>query len=72
MKVKCFNVETINYKDSNGNERTLYKVWFNLSNGIGWLMTSKPTVAGSEVELKLIPLNTQDVKTNMRLGLQIV
>lgn len=71
MKLKCFNVETINYKDNNGNERTLYKVWFNLSNGIGWLMTSKPTVAGAEVELKLIPLNTQDVKTNMRLGLQI-
>lgn len=72
MKAKCFQVEVIKYKDQNGNERVLYKVWFSLTSGIGWLMTSNPVTAGQEVTLEVIALNTQDVKTNMRLALRIV
>ncbi len=72
MKAKCFQVEVIKYKDANGNDRTLYKVWFNLTSGIGWLMTSKPITAGQDVDLEIVALSTQDVKTNMRLALRIV
>lgn len=73
MKIKCFKVEVINYNDKrSGEPRTLYKVWFIVPSGVGWLLTSKKTNQGDEVELGIIPLNTQDVKTNMQLGLQIV
>lgn len=72
MKAKCFNVEVISYKDKNDKDQTLYKVWFMVPKGMGWLMTSKKTNPGDEVELDLVPLNTQDVKTNMKLGLRIV
>ena len=72
MDVKCFNVEVINYKDSEGKEHTLYKVWFSLTTGVGWLITSKPTKSGDVVQLDIVPMNTQDVKTNMRLGIRIV
>lgn len=72
MKAKCFNVEVIKYKDKDGNERVIYKVWFSVTSGVGWLMTSKPVTAGQEVTLEVIPLSTQDVKTNMRLALRIV
>ena len=72
MDAKCFNVEVINYKDSEGNEKTLYKVWFSLTTGVGWLMTTKPTKSGDMVQLDVVPMSTQDVKTNMRLGIRIV
>lgn len=72
MKAKCFNVEVIKYKDKDGNERVIYKVWFSVTSGVGWLMTSKPVTAGQDVTLEVIPLSTQDVKTNMRLALRIV
>lgn len=72
MKAKCFNVEVIKYKDKDGNERVIYKVWFSVTSGVGWLMTSKPVTAGQEVTLEVISLSTQDVKTNMRLALRIV
>ena len=72
MDAKCFNVEAINYKDSEGKEHTLYKVWFSLTTGVGWLITSKPTKSGDVVQLDIVPMNTQDVKTNMRLGIRIV
>lgn len=72
MEAKCFNVEVINYKDSEGKDRTLYKVWFSLNSGVGWLMTNKLTKAGDVVQLDIVPMNTQDVKTNMRLGIRIV
>lgn len=72
MTIKCFNVEVINYKDNSGNDRQIFKVWFSLNSGVGWLMTSKPTKAGDEVTIEVAPLNTQDVKTNMRLGIRIV
>lgn len=72
MEVKCFNVETIEYTDKSGNKRVLYKVWFNLSSGLGWLLTDKPVSAGSAVKLDLAPMATNDTKTNMRLSLKIV
>ena len=72
MDAKCFNVEVIKYKDADGNERTLYKVWFSMTTGVGWLMTNKPTKPGDDVQLEIAPMNTQDVKTNMRLGIKIV
>lgn len=72
MDAKCFNVEVINYKDSTGKEHTLYKVWFSLTSGVGWLLTNKPTKSGDVVQLDIVPMNTQDVKTNMRLGIRIV
>lgn len=72
MTIKCFNVEELKFKDNSGSERHLFKVWFSLTTGVGWLYTSKPTKAGDEVQVELAPLNTQDVKTNMRLGIRIV
>lgn len=72
MKLKCFKVDTIEYKDKDGNKRVFYRVWFNLDTGLGWLSTDKPVQPGQEVELGFKPMSTQDTKTNMRLNLTIV
>ena len=72
MKAACFNVESITFKDKNGESQTIYKVWFSLTSGVGWLMTNKLVKPGQEVELDIVPMSTQDVKTNMRLALRIV
>lgn len=72
MKIKCFNVEKIEYKDKDGNIRILYKVWFNLSTGLAWLLTDKPIEVGQDCQIDLAPMNTQDVKTNMRLTVRLV
>lgn len=72
MKIKCFKVDTIEYKDKDGNKRVFYRVWFNFDAGLGWLSTDKPVSAGQEVELGIRPVTTQDTKTNMRLSLFIV
>lgn len=72
MKANTFNVETINFKDKDGNAQTIYKVWFSLTTGVGWLMTNHFVKPGQEVDLEVVPMSTQDVKTNMRLALRIV
>lgn len=71
MEAKCFNVEVIRYKDKDGKDREIFKVWFSLTTGVGWLLSNKPVKAGDVVQLDVIPMNTQDVKTNMRLGIRI-
>ena len=68
MKIKCFNVEELKFKDGT----VTYKVWFSLVSGVGWLYSRKPVSVGQEVEVDIVPMSTTDVKTNMRLGLRIV
>lgn len=71
MKYKCFNVEVIEYTDKNNNRRKLYKVWFNLPDGVCWLLTNFECKAGDEIFIRLKPMSTNDVKTNMRMGVSI-
>lgn len=72
FKVKCFKVDTIEYKDKNDNKRVFYRVWFNLPSGMGWLNSDKPFTDGQEIELGIRSASTSDTKTNMRLTLYIV
>lgn len=71
FKLKCFNVETIKF-NRNGTEQIRYKVWFNLSSGVGFLVTNKLVTAGSELEVEVFPTFSKDIYTNMTLGLRIV
>lgn len=72
MKAKCFSVEKIPYIDKKtGDSKTLYKVWFQLTNGIGFLTTDRPVSPGDEVVLEIYPLSSDDVRTNMRMAIRI-
>lgn len=73
MKIKCFYVEEIPYKNKEtGANQTMYKVWFMSPKGLCWLMAYKPVKSGDEVELSFYPTNSTDVRENMKLGLKIV
>lgn len=71
FKLKIFKVDTINYTDNQGNKRVFYRYWFNLDTGLCWLSSDKPFQVGQEVQLSIVPMNTNDTKTNMRISLRI-
>lgn len=73
MKAKCFSVEKIEYKNKEtGEVRIYYRVWFQLTNGVGWLYSNHLVNPGDEVLLEVVAIRSDDVKSNNRLGLKIV
>lgn len=68
FEITVFKVDTITMKDGS----KLYRLWFALDTGIAWLYSKQEYSKGQNARLELFPMNTQDVKTNMRLGVRAI
>ena len=71
FKIKIFKVDTINFKNQNGEDKTYYKLWFLLDNDLAFLTSSKPYKVNDDVTLKLCSTFSKNVYENLKLGLKI-
>lgn len=68
FKLICSKVQELKFSD--GSVR--YRVWFDLPDGsFGWLYSTKKYLPGDEVPLRIVAQQTQDTKTNFRLGISV-
>lgn len=68
FEITVFTCEELNLPDGS----KLYKLWFALDSGLAWIYSKKKYDKGTNAKLQVVPLNTQDVKTNMRLGIKAI
>lgn len=66
FEITIFKVDELKFSDGT----KLYRLWFALDNGLAWIYSKTPYTKGQNAKLELYPMNTQDVKSNMRLGVR--
>lgn len=70
FEITVFRTDTIEIKRADKTDK-IYRLWFALDSGLAWIYSSKPVAPGQNVRLELFPQNTQDTKTNWRLGIRV-
>lgn len=66
FEITIFKVDELAFSDGS----KMYRLWFALDSGLAWIYSKTKYVKGQNAQLEIYPMNTQDVKTNMRLGIR--
>lgn len=66
FEITIFSVEEATYQDGTKH----YKLWFALDTGLAFIWSDTKYQKGQNARLELVPMRTNDVKTNMRLGVR--
>lgn len=66
FEITIFTVDEITMQDGT----KLYRLWFALDTGLAWIYTKTKYTKGQNARLELFPMNTQDTKSNWKLGVR--